>query len=70
MICFHCDNEKDFIEKNILFKVKIKNEEVEVIAPAFVCVKCNKEFLDADQMNILRKLAADEYMKKHKSTLL
>lgn len=64
MKCINCNNEK-FEEKNIRFTPEIKGEEVEVIAQASVCTKCNEPIVDAQQMNVLRKKAADAYRKKH-----
>lgn len=64
MKCLHCDNEK-FEEKNLRFTPEIKGEEVEVIVPSFVCIKCQAPLMDADQMNRLRRMAADQYRKQH-----
>jgi putative zinc finger/helix-turn-helix YgiT family protein len=64
MKCLHCDGEK-FEEKSCRFTPEIKGEEIEVIAPAMVCVQCHNSFMDDAQMSQLRKIAADTYRKKH-----
>lgn len=64
MRCPQCDGEK-FETKNIRFNPEIKGEEVEVVAPALVCVKCQAPVMDGEQMNMLRKCAADKYRKQH-----
>ena len=43
MKCLNCNSEK-FEEKNMRFTSEIKNEEVEVVVPAFVCKKCQDSF--------------------------
>lgn len=64
MKCVNCHNEK-LKEKNLRFTPEIKGEEVEVIAQTFVCTKCDMPMMDAEQMNVLRRAAADAYRKKH-----
>lgn len=64
MKCFNCECEK-FATKNIRFTPEIKGEEVEVVVPSFVCTKCQTPLMDGDQMNVLRKCAADKYRKLH-----
>lgn len=64
MKCLNCDNEK-FEKKSIRFTPEIKGEEVEVVVPSFVCTKCQTPFMDGEQMNILRRCAADKYRKTH-----
>lgn len=64
MKCLHCESEK-FKEKNLRFSPEIKGEEVEVIVPSFVCTQCQTPLMDANQMNKLRKAAADKYRKLH-----
>lgn len=64
MKCLNCDWEK-FELKNIRFNPEIKGEEVEVIVPSFVCTKCQTPLMDGEQMNVLRKSAADKYRKQH-----
>lgn len=64
MKCLNCDSEK-FVSKNLRFNPEIKGEEVEVIVPASVCKECQTPLMDNEQMNVLRKAAADQYRKKH-----
>lgn len=64
MKCLTCDSEK-FESKNIRFNPEIKGEEVEVVVPSFVCTKCQTPLMDGDQMNVLRRSAADKYRKRH-----
>ena len=64
MKCLYCDSE-NFEKKNVRFNPEIRGEEIEVIALAFVCSKCQEPLMDAEQMNILRKTAADQYRRIH-----
>ncbi len=64
MKCLNCDCEK-FETKNVRFNPEIKGEEVEVVVPAFVCTNCQTPLMDGEQMNVLRKAAADKYRKQH-----
>ncbi len=64
MKCLNCDCEK-FEVKNIRFNPEIKGEEVEVVVPSFVCTKCQATLMDGEQMNVLRRSAADRYRKFH-----
>ncbi|HEY4255462.1 MAG TPA: type II TA system antitoxin MqsA family protein [Chlamydiales bacterium] len=64
MKCLHCDCEK-FEVKNVRVRPEIKGEELDVVAPAFVCTKCHNSWMDGDQMNALRKSAADKYRELH-----
>lgn len=64
MKCLNCDG-NIFKEKNYRFTPEIKGEEVEVIAPAMVCVKCNTPLMNDEQMNNLRKATANAYRKIH-----
>lgn len=64
MKCPHCDCEK-FESKNVRFNPEIKGEEVDVVVPAFVCTKCQAPLMDGEQMNVLRKNAADKYRRQH-----
>ena len=64
MKCLNCDCEK-FETKNIRLSPEIKGEEVEVIVPSFVCTQCDTPLMDGDQMNTLRKKAADKYRQIH-----
>ncbi len=62
MKCLNCDCER-FETKNIRFTPEVKGGEVEVIVPSFVCMECQTPLMDTDQMNVLRKCAADKYRK-------
>jgi len=64
MKCLNCDCE-EFESKNIRFNLEIKGEEVEVVVPSFVCTKCQTPLMDGEQMNMLRRSAADKYRKQH-----
>ena len=66
MKCLNCDCEK-FESKNIRFNPEIKGEEVEVVVHSFVCTKCQTPLMDGEQMNVLRRSAADKYRKQHHS---
>ncbi|NGX49067.1 MAG: hypothetical protein K940chlam5_00663 [Candidatus Anoxychlamydiales bacterium] len=60
MKCLECDGDK-FEEKKCRFTPEIKGEEVEIIVPAMVCVKCHTPLMNDNQMNQMRKAAADAY---------
>jgi putative zinc finger/helix-turn-helix YgiT family protein len=60
MKCLECGG-GDFKKKNCRFTPDIKGVEVEVVVPAFVCIKCNASLMDDDQMSQFRRAAADEY---------
>lgn len=64
MKCLNCDSE-NFESKNLRFNPEIKGEEVEVVVPSFVCTTCQTPLMDGEQMNRLRRSAADKYRKKH-----
>ena len=64
MKCLNCDCE-EFESKNIRFNPEIKGEEVEVVVPSFICTKCQTPLMDGEQMNVLRRSAADKYRKQH-----
>ncbi len=64
MKCLNCEGEK-FESKNIRFNPEVKGEEVEVVVPSFICTSCQSPIMDGEQMNILRRVAADTYRKKH-----
>ena len=64
MKCLNCDCEK-FESKNVRFNPEIKGEEVEVVVPSFVCMECQTPLMDGEQMNVLRRCAADKYRKQH-----
>lgn len=65
MKCLNCDYEK-FESRNLRFNPEIKGEEVEVVVPSFVCARCQTPFMDGEQMNVLRRRAADKYREQHK----
>lgn len=64
MKCLNCDGEK-FDSKNMRFHPEIKGEEVEVVVPSLVCKQCQTPLMDGEQMNVLRKTAADKYRTQH-----
>lgn len=47
------------------FNPLVKGEEVDVVVPCFVCTECNSPLMNDEQMNLLRKSAADQYRKMH-----
>ena len=63
MKCLHCNGD-EFEEKNCRFTPEVKGEEVEVVASAMVCVQCHAPLMNDEQMNQLRKVAADAYRKE------
>jgi Fe-S oxidoreductase len=64
MQCLRCDCEQ-FVEKQVRFDPEIKNEVVEVIVPCTVCRNCEAPHMNDDQMNFLRRTAADKYRERH-----
>lgn len=64
MKCLNCDCER-FVTKNTRFNPEVKGEEVEVVVPALVCTHCQMPLMDGEQMNALRRAAADKYRKLH-----
>jgi putative zinc finger/helix-turn-helix YgiT family protein len=64
MKCLQCEY-TEFKEENLRFTPEIKGEEVEVVVPAFVCTHCKAPLMDTEQMNKLRRAAADEYRRVH-----
>jgi hypothetical protein len=66
MKCLNCDCE-EFDNKNFRFNVEIKGEKVNVVTPSFVCSKCQTPLMDGEQMNELRRKAAEKYLKKQNS---
>lgn len=60
MKCLSCENE-EFEEKNLRLTPEVKGVEVEVVVPTFICKKCKTPLMDTDQMNALRRAAADKY---------
>ncbi len=64
MKCLNCDCER-FESRNMRFNPEIKGEEVEVVVTSFVCTQCQTPLMDGEQMNILRRSAADKYRTIH-----
>lgn len=64
MKCLNCENEK-FEEKNLRLTPEVKGIEVEVVVPTLICAKCKTPLMDTDQMNALRRAAADKYREMH-----
>lgn len=64
MKCLNCNCEK-FETKNIRFNPEIKGEEVAIVVPSFVCTKCQTPLMNGEQMNLLRRKAADKYRIQH-----
>jgi putative zinc finger/helix-turn-helix YgiT family protein len=64
MKCLSCDGVK-FQEKRVRFAPTVKDEQVDVVVPAFVCQTCDQPLMDSTQMNRLRKAGADEYKTRH-----
>lgn len=60
MKCLNCEG-KDFEEKNFRFTPEVKGVEVEVVTSTFICKKCRTPLMDTEQMNNLRRGAADKY---------
>lgn len=65
MECLKCSSD-EFEIKLVLCNPELKNYVVEVEALCYVCKKCGASLMDNDQMNSLRRLAADQYRKDHK----
>lgn len=64
MKCPQC-NKQEFTKKTIRFTPEVKNEIVEVLSKATVCKNCEHPIMNTAQMSLLRKLATDEYRRKH-----
>jgi putative zinc finger/helix-turn-helix YgiT family protein len=64
MKCLKCSNDQ-FIDENIRFTPIIKDEEIEVVVPCMTCTKCHSPLMTTEQMNTLRKAAADKYKENH-----
>jgi len=64
MKCPIC-NGSDFEVKSHKFTPKVKNQLIEVALPCPVCKNCNTPLLDTQHVNHLRRLASDQYRKKH-----
>ncbi len=64
MKCLNC-NSSEFKELNTRFNPEVKGEMVEVIVLCKVCKNCEAPFMDSEQMNTLRRAAADKYRELH-----
>lgn len=64
MKCVECKSEK-FKEEKARFHPTIKDEQVDVVVEAMVCVKCGHSMMNDVQMDELRRAAADVYRVKH-----
>ncbi len=64
MKCLKCDSEQ-FVEQHVRFDPEVKGEIVEVIAPCSVCKNCQASLMTGEQMNVLRRAAADKYRELH-----
>ncbi|HLG18706.1 MAG TPA: type II TA system antitoxin MqsA family protein [Bdellovibrionota bacterium] len=65
MKCLACGNTK-FEDKKTRMEVRVKDTPLDVIVSAMVCTKCNESMMNDEQMNRLRKTAADEYRRRNK----
>lgn len=67
MICLHCDGvEFEVIEIDL--DLELQGENIKAFAPAFSCLHCKTYFMNRDQINVLRRSAAEEYKKKKNLT--
>lgn len=64
MECLNCAG-KNFTRTSQRFTPQVKGEAVEVIVPAFVCTACKEPLMNSEQMNCLRRAAADQYRVTH-----
>jgi len=64
MDCINCGNKK-FDIKKVLMETLLKEEKLEVLTEAFVCIKCNHEMMNTEQMAKFRVFTADTYRKNH-----
>jgi len=60
MKCLNCSNDS-FVQQQVKFNPEIKGQVVEIILPCKVCEKCKYPFIDTEQMNNMRRAAADKY---------
>ncbi len=60
MNCLKCGCNK-FFNQQVRFRPEVKEQVVEVILQSKVCENCKTPLVDAQQMNILRRAAADKY---------
>ena len=64
MKCLVCQCDQ-FATENQRFSPSVKGETVEVVIPCMTCQKCHSPLMSAEQMNLLRKAAADKYRELH-----
>ena len=64
MKCIECGNDK-FVTKKMRFTPEVKGEVVEVLAECSACSQCSSARMNDEQMNAIRKAAADAYKVKH-----
>ena len=64
MKCLQCGGER-FGKKKMRFTPEIKGEHVAVSVLTHVCTECSAPLMDSDQMNHLRRAAADQYRRMH-----
>lgn len=64
MQCPKCDND-EWIKEPARFTPEIKDQTVEFIVVCKVCSKCKTPMTDSEQMNLLRRTAADTYRAKN-----
>lgn len=64
MKCLKCDS-NDFTVQNVRCTPEIKGEIIEVVAPAMMCAKCKSSLMTPEQMNGLRRAAANRYKELH-----
>jgi putative zinc finger/helix-turn-helix YgiT family protein len=60
MKCLTCQQEK-FEKKRLRFNPEIKDQQVDVVVPCYVCTSCSTPFMNTAQMNLLRRATADRY---------
>ena len=65
MKCLQCGGDR-FDKKKMRFTPEIKGEHVAVSVLTHVCTECSAPLMDSDQMNHLRRAAADQYRRMHK----
>lgn len=58
--CLKCE-ESNFEVQNVRFDFEIKKQDIEVISSCNVCKNCKSSLMNTEQMNAMRKAAADKY---------
>jgi ribosome-binding protein aMBF1 (putative translation factor) len=64
MRCLKCSHDK-FVQEQTFFDPEIKGEVVRVTMPCTVCAKCKTPCVGGEEMNLLRRTAADTYRERH-----